>query len=150
MDREKRFWDKTRKNQDNDCIEWTGHKSPQGYGQFGYNGKIQKAHRVSWQIHRGEIPAGIHVLHTCDNRGCVNLDHLWLGTDQDNTDDMFSKGRGIKAKGENHYKSKLTWEKVESIRIRYADGGVTMEELAKEFEVTSANIYHIVHYKIWR
>lgn len=77
------------------CWIWTG--APQRtrgrYGSFNYFGKPTPAHRVSWLLYRGEIPLGLYVLHRCDNGFCVNPDHLFLGTQQDNMDDMTKKGR---------------------------------------------------------
>lgn len=64
-----------------------------GYGQLKVNGKEVTAHRVSYMIHKGPIPKGLYVLHTCDVRSCVNPDHLFLGTQKDNIHDMMKKGR---------------------------------------------------------
>lgn len=74
------------------CWLWIGGVSyPPGYGRMT---RGQYAHRVSYEIHRGKIPVGMHVLHRCDNRLCVNPDHLFLGTQSDNMRDMMAKGRG--------------------------------------------------------
>jgi hypothetical protein len=69
MTTEERFLANTKKNWDNDCIEWTGSKTKDGYGRFYLNGRYQLAHRVSWQIHYGDIPEGMCVCHSCDNSG---------------------------------------------------------------------------------
>ena len=150
MTQEERFWDKIRKNQDNDCIEWIGAINITGYGHFWYNGKCERAHRVSWQIHHGDIPDGLFVLHSCDNTKCVNPEHLWLGNNQDNAIDMCNKGRHCDNSGENQGRSKLTREYVEVIRSIYSDGRITMKELAKDFGVSQGSISLIVNYKIWR
>lgn len=80
------------------CWRWTGSFVRNGYGRLSAakdsNREAVYAHRVSWQLHRGPVPDGLYVLHTCDNRWCVKPDHLWLGTNADNMRDMVRKGRG--------------------------------------------------------
>ena len=79
----------------NHCWNWIGAKFQKGYGQFWipeYKRKI-KAHRFSWIIHKGKIPNDLYVLHHCDNRLCINPDHLFLGTHADNVSDKMKKGR---------------------------------------------------------
>ena len=87
-----RFWRYVDKS--GDCWEWTGATN----GRYGHISRgpglgVAAAHRVSWEIHNGPIPAGLFVLHRCDNPPCVRPDHLFLGTDQDNSDDKLRKGR---------------------------------------------------------
>ena len=88
---EERFWAKV--NKTDGCWEWTAHKLFNGYGRFSINKKPDYSHRVSWLIAHGEYPTGKHVLHTCDNPGCVRPDHLVLGTMGDNMADRDSKHR---------------------------------------------------------
>lgn len=77
------------------CWLWTGSFFANGYGRFKEIGVTgQKAHRRSYEIHKGKIPEGMYVCHSCDNPPCVNPDHLWLGTNSDNMKDMVRKGRG--------------------------------------------------------
>jgi hypothetical protein len=84
-----------------DCWEWKGKPKDTGYGTF-LNGY---AHRYAYEIVNGPIPAGMCVLHRCDNRICVRPDHLFLGTKEDNTADMWSKGRQSGAPARNAVKT---------------------------------------------
>jgi len=93
-----RFWNKVRKTET--CWIWiAGCRGKTGYGSFKLDGKTQDTHRVSWIIHFGQIPNDLWVLHTCDNRKCVNPTHLFLGTPKVNHDDMVAKGRKIHRSG---------------------------------------------------
>lgn len=91
---EERFWSRVRKGAEDECWEWTGPRIPTQYGTIMVNGRVERAHRASWFLAHGPVPDGMWVLHSCDNRGCVNPIHLFLGTRQDNVDDMVRKGRG--------------------------------------------------------
>lgn len=84
------------------CWNWTGAKTKGGYGHLRFLKKLTYAHRVSWIIHYGGIPNNLCVLHHCDNPGCINPDHLFIGTMADNMKDRDDKGRnGIKGKSRN-------------------------------------------------
>ena len=111
-----RFWMKVEKS--DGCWLWKGVFDGVGYGQLGFNYKHVEAHRLSWEIHHGQIPEGAWVLHKCDVRACVRPDHLFLGTHQDNVDDAVSKGRHLS--GEQCHFSKATWALVEEARRLYA------------------------------
>ena len=85
------------------CHEWRAAKNPKGYGRFAFGGRNALAHRVAWILARGPILAQSRdeqslVLHKCDNPGCVNVNHLFLGSNQDNLDDMRGKGRYVNSK----------------------------------------------------
>jgi len=75
------------------CWNWCGYIHPRGYGRLMVNKQCVQAHRYSYLIHKGIIKNDLFVLHKCDNRKCVNPDHLFLGTAKDNTNDMIKKGR---------------------------------------------------------
>jgi len=79
-----------------DCIEWQGAKTSSGYGQRQINGRHTRVHRKAWADVHGPIPPGMFVLHRCDNPPCYNINHLFLGTAQDNSDDCKAKGRSRK------------------------------------------------------
>lgn len=86
-----RFNEKVEKT--DSCWLWTGALNGKGYGCMSYNGKATSAHRLSYILHKGEIPDGLIICHTCDIPKCVNPDHLWAGTPSENMKDMFAKDR---------------------------------------------------------
>lgn len=127
------------------CWNFQGMKKAHGYGQVKRDGKLLFAHRYSWILHKGEI-GKFFVLHKCDNRSCVNPEHLFLGTQKDNQQDMRSKGRHIY--GEKSKTSKLKTEQVLEI-YRLYDGGIGTIRLARMFSVTKNLVWLIVRGKAW-
>ena len=103
-----------------ECWEISGAESGKGYVAFGFKGKQGLAHRVAYEIFIGPIPEGLFVLHRCDNRKCANPKHLFLGTHDDNMQDMDSKGR--RRSGEKHYMARLTDDLVRTLRAEYKPG----------------------------
>jgi len=91
------------------CWEWTLHRNHSGYGLTHIGGKTRYAHRLMWEEVNGKIPEGMYVCHKCDNPSCINPDHLFLGTQLENMQDMVRKGRS--ARGDKH-KSHLHPESV--------------------------------------
>jgi hypothetical protein len=121
---------------EDDCWEWTAAKNPQGYGKISIGApshKVEGAHRVSWILHNNlEIPAGLFVLHSCDNPECTNPKHLRVGTKADNMKDMYSRARQGKRNlpiGEKNKKAVLTVEKVLQIRSSTKTNGQLAEEM---------------------
>lgn len=146
-----------------ECWPWIGARNSQGYGiiqQWNYDTHPRSAirvaaHRLSWELHRGPIPDGLFVCHSCDNPPCVNPAHLFVGTHQDNMDDRTRKGRqGLKlhperaSRGESRPGARLTYEKAEEIRRMRAEG-VTFVALAARFGVSRGTIGNVIYRKDW-
>jgi len=108
-----RFLSKT-KQLENGCWSWSGSFFSSGYAQFWQGKKARKASRVSWELFRGEIPVGLYVLHRCDNKECVNPDHLHLGDHSQNMREASERGRHHS--GPRHYAFRRTEELTNKVR----------------------------------
>ena len=162
-----RFWSKVNKTAD--CWLWTDKPAKTGYGQLQarkFSNAPLSSHRLSWVIHFGVIPDGLHVLHDCDVRLCVKPGHLFLGTQRDNNADRQRKGRtasgnrngsrtqparnsfvrnrGSGLHGESHPQARLTDAEVTAIRNLYAHGAIK-RHLAKQFNVSATHVARIVN-----
>lgn len=125
--RQRLFEAKVHINSATGCWEWSGGTNNIGYGMFTkQSGGMMTAHRAAWEIYKGDIPKGKHVLHTCDNRCCVNPEHLWLGTHTENMQDMHSKGR--RKKGGVYA---LPKEQVQLVK-RLRDSGASLSEVYEQ------------------
>lgn len=131
------------------CWNWLRGKQSHGYGCLCVNYKMIKAHRFSYEQKVGPIPAGLQVLHRCDNPGCVNPEHLFLGSHSDNMRDKASKGRVRVPLGEKSHLSKLVATDAERIRDIYRNGGITQRELARYFDTHQSNVSLIVRGSTW-
>jgi len=127
------------------CWMWTASCDRDGYGHLMVAGRLRVAHRLSWELHRGPIPDGRQVCHTCDTPACVNPDHLFLGTQRDNMRDCVAKGR-MPRKGEDNNASKLTEVDVSAIR---ADPRL-QREIAVDYGVTQPHISAIKRKENWK
>jgi hypothetical protein len=125
---QQRFDEKWVLDPDSGCHLWTAAIQEHGYGKIKHAGRMARAHRVAWELAHGPIPREMRVLHKCDVRRCVLVDHLFLGTAAQNSADMVIKGRQMR--GESHVFAKLTDAQVAEIRAEYAAGGVTQKQLA--------------------
>src|SRR5690606_12230408 len=114
-----------------------------------FDGASMMAHRCSWVAYYGDIPSGLLVCHRCDNRKCVNPNHLFLGDAAANSHDMVAKGRHPRLRGERSSQAKLTEEQVREIRRR-AKSGTPQRWLAREYGLHPMAINKIVHRKTWR
>jgi hypothetical protein len=141
---EERFWSKVSEPDANGCRNWLAYCCKKGgYGQFRLNNKTNGAHRIAYEITKGVIPEGLHILHSCDNRKCVNPEHLSTGTPQDNMTDMVNKNR--QCKGILNGQSKLTEAQV--LEIRASDK--TQRALAKIYNVSHRLIWNIKNNTAW-
>ncbi|OCT12627.1 hypothetical protein A8709_32985 [Paenibacillus pectinilyticus] len=148
----KRFIDKV--DFTGSCWIWMASKVGGRYGQYRYKGKMGLSHRFSWEHFNGTIPPEMRVLHKCDVPSCVNPLHLFLGTNQDNTDDMMEKGRHVNTikKGEEALNVKLSQRQVDEIRETYqrrARNEFSTIGLAKKFGVSNQQISRIINNKRW-
>lgn len=127
-----------------DCLVWTGALFSNGYGRIRVGKSYQVVHRAVWERTFGPIPKGLFVCHHCDVRNCANLEHLFLGTKQDNSSDMVNKDR--QAKGERHPKAKLIKDEVKAIR---ADKRF-QKDIAKSYGISQTQVSKIKRRENWK
>jgi hypothetical protein len=156
-----KFWGYADIASPDECWEWMRSKTPLGYGRLNIRGRVIYAHRISYIMTKNPIPDGLCVLHRCDNPGCINPFHLFLGTKKDNTRDMITKKRHPNMcfpKPKQKYRSKwlpgsrakrLTIVQVLEIREAFIPNE-NVKELAEKYKVTTVTIHGIVSRRSWR
>lgn len=149
------------------CWEWSRGRLKSGYGAAYVDGRQQVAHRVAYELVRGQIPKGMYVCHRCDNPPCINPDHLWLGSHKENMHDAIKKGRASKPpvhKGGDHWRLKfphmvehgednpnaiMTDESVIGLRRDYV-AGVPLDVLFSKYDVTRNTIHEYTSGRRWK
>jgi len=144
-----RFWSKVRKS--DGCWEWTGAlRGKESYGVFTVGRKCVSAPRMAYELTHGKIPDGLFILHSCDNKKCVNPMHLTVGTQSQNIKDCVSRKRHIAPIGERNGMSKLTSKQVEDIRSRFDGRYGSMTRLAKDYGVSVPTIHAVINKNRWK
>jgi hypothetical protein len=133
-----RYQAKVQVGTSDECWPWLGGTVNNGYGMFWFKGRMVLAGRWKWQQERGPIPEGMILCHACDNPPCQNLDHMFLGTYADNTQDMMNKGRN------RSRPAALTPMQANEVRGRYLNGGASQRQLAREYAVSQYVIGAVV------
>lgn len=155
-----RFWSHVDKSAGaGGCWPWTMGTDKGGYGRLWVNGHHVYAHRFSWQLAHGDIPEGMRILHKCDFPPCCNPAHLFIGTLNDNNQDMIQKGREKYIRGEQKPNAKLTDDLVISLRNIFDNGSelllyptrrIAIFELAQIIEVNPQTLIKAISRKKWK
>lgn len=134
------------------CWEWQRHRNNHGYGKLTINGRGCYAHRLSYQLVKGDLPQGMEVLHSCDNPACINPEHLSAGTHSQNMKDCTFKGRAkmptVSVRGERNGAAKLREVDIRSIR-RLLDKGWRQSDIAVRFGISQSQVSQIKRGKSW-
>lgn len=149
---EELFWAKVNKHAPGGCWEWTASRKEKGYGQFIWRGKMHRAHRLAWALSGRELPERpLELAHSCDNRLCVNPDHLSVATHSQNMADCKAKRRH--AHGERNLHAKLTAAQVAEIKRsfwRKSKNEHNAHQLAARYGVQAGAIFAIANGRTWR
>src|SRR5512142_227806 len=154
---EQRFWTKVEKRGADDCWLWRASRNQKGYGQITlstYAAATRRpylAHRIAWELTFGPIPAGLEILHRCDNPSCVNPAHLSVGTRADNMQDAAKKGRTRQTFSRKHHPNRrLIAEQVLEARSLVTAREATVASLARGYGVSYSALYHAVVGRTWK
>lgn len=140
-----RFWQKVGQGNPDDCWLWQSTVMKNGYGHF-WNGKGGSlAHRTAYELHYGPISKSMFVCHRCDVKLCCNPAHLFLGTPQDNMDDMVVKGRGNKPKGERHGLARFTNAQAKALREEFERLNMSVGEFARIHNVPDETMRRLIN-----
>lgn len=135
------------------CREWQkAITQTTGYGKVRLSGVLMDAHRAAWIAANGPIPDGLYVLHRCDNRRCVNPEHLFLGTHSDNMKDAAAKGRLPQhcLRGTDNPHAKLTEAQVLEVYALAHEGRMTQQQIADAYGIGRRRVGKIKHRLIWK
>lgn len=133
-----------------DCWIWVGRRDDRGYGVLGVAGRYWKAHRLSYALHNGDLPADSFICHRCDNPPCVNPAHLYAGDAATNARDAKERERIVSHGGEKCGKARITWDIVHGIRENYATGRYRQVDLAAKYGVGQPHVSSIIRRKVWK
>lgn len=132
-----------------ECWIFLGGWNQDRYGNFWVNGVCDKAHRHSYRLFKGEIPTGMLICHTCDNPPCINPDHLYAGTNTDNTRDKMDRGRFASVDGANNPSAFLTEELARDVHAHLHYTYMTQQAIADKFKITKGHVNNIKFGRAW-
>lgn len=138
------LWSRLESDLNGGCRLWTGPLVRNGYGRVKFGGRQVLVHRLAWELHHGEIPSALQVLHRCDVRCCANPDHLFLGSALDNMRDKMAKGRHRSSR----HRAKVRPDEVCAIR-QAIRSGETQAGVGKRYGLTQQSVSKIVNGVTW-
>lgn len=152
---EDRFWAKVNKNGPSGCWDWTGSHDQHGYGQIRISRRSVRAHRFSYELHKGPIPEGLDCLHHCDRPSCVNPDHLYAGDAKQNTADAIARGRAVmpppnQVEGETNGSAQYTNAQVRAFREEFAQLDISIQKFAELHNVPMVTMWRIIRRKCYK